>query len=947
MENTTTLKVKKPLEYYNKILKIDFKKLFIALTKSAVMFKMADVRSSLKEFFDVLNALDLKSDPNGLAYRLMIKAMVNAAHNLASEYQSSFKSEFTQQEKLYDNEDYVKFLDSLNNVLVSKELEISSDSFKHPRSISFLVDFSESFKQWLVFFGLHENEAQNITNRLPAYFVMALNDEWRSNPTEYNAILQKTDTPFSDAATRELQWQRYYAFLEKQTNESVFGESFGLKQIFIPLRGYFQKRVEEDKESTHTELENPKIENIPFNVADELENWLNTIECNDTIKFISGGPGSGKSSLAKIWCAEVAEMQAIRVLFVPLHLFDLQGDIMESLGKFVSQNPDIAFTFNPLKLSESKDKLLIVFDGLDELSQQGRYATEIASNFITTLHQQSSLLNRDNHIKVLFLITGREMAIQSNTTQFRLYNQIIHLLPYHIENIDAFDKKHEKFLKIDQRNDWWQNYAKLKNKSYNSLPKELRLERLDEITAQPLLNYLVALSLERGKINFDKDTNLNDVYKDLIEGVHERAYEAREFKQIEGLPLKDFRRILEEIAISAWHGGDTRTTSVKKIEEHISQNNLKPLLEKFEKEAEKGILRLLTAFYFRQHDVKDGDKTFEFTHKSFGEYLTATRLVNQIERISEELELKESDYERGWSENEALIKWMSIASFTAVDIYLFEFIKDEIREKQIEKVKKWQQHIAKLISYMLHHGMPMLEPRKGFKEETALARNASEALLVLHSACANYTDIVSPIISPSGTSFSAWISSLQHQRDSTHNMLGFLCLNHLDIERNIFYIADLFGANLYKSDLYFCGFTFSNLQGADLRDANLQRAYLDQANLQRADLQRADLQDANLQDANLQDANLRDANLQGANLQGADLQRTNLEGADLRDANLRRANLQGAYLQRTNLEGAYLQRADLQRTNLEGANLEGANLGGANLTGLDLKVAINSDKVIL
>lgn len=911
MENTTTLKVKKPLEWYNRILKVDFKKLFIALSKSAVMFKMADARSSLKEFFDIFNAFDLKSDSNGLAYRLMIKAMVNAAHNLASEYQTYFKSEFTEQAELYDNDNYVKFLDSLNAVLESKELEISSDTFTHPRSISFLADFGESFKQWLVFFGLKEIEAQNIANRLPAYFVMALNDEWRSNPSEYNAILQKTDTPFTIAATRELEWQRYYAFLEKQANESVFGESFGLKQIFIPLRGYFQKRVEEGKESSHRELENQKIEKIPFYVANELENWLNTTECKHTIKFISGGPGSGKSSLAKIWSAEVAEKQAIRVLFVPLHLFDLQGDIIEAIGKFVSQNPDIAFTFNPLNKSESKDKLLIVFDGLDELSQQGRYATEIASNFIATLSQQSNLLNRDNDIKVLFLITGRELAIQSNTAQFRLHNQIIHLLPYYIKNTYYFDEKYHGFLEKDQRDEWWKNYAELKNKSYDKLPNELKLERLDEITAQPLLNYLVALSLERGKIKFNRDTNLNDVYKDLIEGVHERAYEARQFKQIEGLPLKDFRRILEEIAISAWHGGDTRTTSVKKIEEHISQNNLKPLLEKFEKEAEKGILRLLTAFYFRQHDIKDGDKTFEFTHKSFGEYLTAARLVNQIERISEELELKEKDYERGWSENEALNKWMGIASFTAIDEYLFEFIKDEVREKKIDKVKKWQEHITKLISYMLYHGMPMLEPRKSFKEETALARNASEALLVLHSACAYYTDVVSKINTPNITSFSAWISSLQPQREGGKNLLGFSCLNHLYLEFNIFDMADLYKVNFYKSEFAACRFYSSTLLLADLRRVKLEGANLEGANLQRA-------------------------NLEGANLEGADLRE-----ADLRKADLRKADLEGADLRGADLRGADLRGADLREVNLEGTDLE-----GTDLEGVDLKGAINSDKVI-
>jgi Pentapeptide repeats (8 copies) len=905
MEDTTSITVKKPLSWYNRNLKTDFKKLFVALTKSAVMFKIADARSSIKEFVDVFNAVELKTDTSGLAYRLLIKAMVNAAHNLAMESKGLFRSDLQAKEQLYDDDEYVKFLDSLNTILETKELVINKDSFKNPRSISFLSDFADSFKQWLIYFGTGEASAQNITNRLPAYFIMALNDEWRSSPSEYNAILQKIDTPFTAAANRELEWQRYNAFLEKQVNESVFGESFGLSQIYIPLRGYYkQEKTKQTDSNDRLETHTKEFEKIPFYVHDELNKWLRTSECKHCIKFISGGPGSGKSSFAKMWSHEVAAQNPIKVLFIPLHLFDLQSDIQDAVGKYVKINQDINFSFNPLSTQENQEKLLIVFDGLDELSQQGRYAMEVAHNFVNALDSLSKQINRDNSIKTLFLIIGRELAVQANTSQFRLSEHILHFLPYFLRENEQryFPQSEREILKIDQRNDWWVKYGQLSGTNNSDLPEELKIERLDEITAQPLLNYLVALSLRRGKIKFSTDTNLNDIYKDLIEGVHERAYEGHEYKQIEGLELRDFKRILEEIAVSAWHGGDSRTTSIKRIEEHITRNGLKPLMDRFEKEAEKGILRLLTAFYFREHGISDGEKTFEFTHKSFGEYLTATRLVEQMIRMSDEMELKTKEYDRGWSEEEALKKWMEIASLTAIDGYLYQYLEDEIKEKPIENVKVWQKNLINLLSYMLHKGMPMLEPRKSYKQETALARNASEALLVLHAICANYTKIISKVDSPTPEAFGEWISTLQLQRVVEQNVIGFSCLSFLNLSNSIFDMKDFHNANfsysiLNQSMLRFSCLFFANLSDADLSGAYLLKADLLKANLLKANLSRVDLLRADLSDARLSGANLSGANLSGADLSGANLSRADLSGANLMDIHPMNMDMIGTLMQ--------------------------------------------------
>ena len=106
------------------------------------------------------------------------------------------------------------------------------------------------------------------------------------------------------------------------------------------------------------------------------------------------------------------------------------------------------------------------------------------------------------------------------------------------------------------------------------MPVELNQGNLVEITAQPLLNYLVALSYDRGNLDFSKESNLNAIYEDLLERVYERDWADIPFRALEDkVSQKDFIRILEEIAIACWHGNG-RTATVQQIEECCTSGRL-------------------------------------------------------------------------------------------------------------------------------------------------------------------------------------------------------------------------------------------------------------------------------------------------------------------------------------------------------------------------------------
>ena len=515
------------------------------------------------------------------------------------------------------------------------------------------------------------------------------------------------------------------------------------------------------------------------------------------------------------------------------------------------------------------------------------------------------------------------MVIQANQDELRKSEQVLHMLPYFIPENDRYEYEDENnLLEEDQRNLWWQKYGEVSENNYTEVPEELKLDSLVEITSQPLLNYLVALSYKRNqdpsienKIDFSEATNLNTIYQNLLKSVYRRGWDTTQHPTLKGVEYGQFVRILEEIALAAWHGNG-RTTTVREIEEHCHSSGLKNLLKIFAERAESGVTNLLTAFYFRQSGYRrEGDRTFEFTHKSFGEYLTARRIVRALKKVNKELQERKEDPDEGWGEKQALTHWITICGASAVDEYLFSFIIQEIALQDKEIVKKWQQTLCHLIEYMLRQGMPMekIDPRPSYKEECRQSRNAEEALLAVLNSCARYTKEISEIKWQSRSSFSQWLSHLQNDIKDGSQIIFNQCLSWLDLKE-----VNLECASLKEA----------NLEGANLEGANLLKANLLKANLQEASLAGVNLQEASLAGAILLKTNLIKANLRRANLQTACISGSNLEGANLEGANLLKANLEGANLLKANITIAIIDDEDPGFTYFEIANFAGANLYG-------------------
>jgi hypothetical protein len=386
--------------------------------------------------------------------------------------------------------------------------------------------------------------------------------------------------------------------------------------------------------------------------------------------------------------AELAE-RGDRVLWIPLHLLDPTKDLVKALDELIDSNLDNLYPPNPLKKEQSQQRLLVILDGLDELAMQGKLATEVAQQFLQRVKEDLQRFNQSS-LRVQVLVSGRELVVQ-HLGEAKDSQQILHLLPYWLSEEDLKKNSYvdeQSLIKIDQRQDWWERYEKLKGENYGGLPKELaQIETLQEITAQPLLNYLVALSYNEGELDFSKKISLNQIYNDLLNQIYKRDWaDKRQHPTIVKVEKEDFVKVMGDIAIACWHG-DGRTTTLTNVEKFCKNSGISHILEQFEIPEGQRLTHLMTAFYFRQKGLKGTQKTFEFTHKTFQEYLSVRRIVAEIGEIEKKLA---ENPEQDWNKQECLLRWIVLCGAEAMDRYLFDWLLGEMQLRTGEQVAQWQ-----------------------------------------------------------------------------------------------------------------------------------------------------------------------------------------------------------------------------------------------------------------
>ena len=83
-----------------------------------------------------------------------------------------------------------------------------------------------------------------------------------------------------------------------------------LRQIYIPLRALTEKPISYKKEEGNESK-------IVVELEKEVLDWIVQEDTRDTIRLISGGPGSGKSSFLKMISTKIASESSVKLIFIP------------------------------------------------------------------------------------------------------------------------------------------------------------------------------------------------------------------------------------------------------------------------------------------------------------------------------------------------------------------------------------------------------------------------------------------------------------------------------------------------------------------------------------------------------------------------------------------------------------------------------------------------------
>ena len=368
------LTVKKPVCLWNRELSLSPKAFFCSLGKAAISGVASDGKGIAENILGAANEIGLLEKPENRAWLLIYKSLLQTLSELINEYKEFFRAKLDEQAQQGLAAELEKALNAI-------EVGLDASFFDSPHKLPLLEDIKPCLIIWLMGLGMSNAEAISLHLRLKKRFVLALHHQWLTAPNDYAGIEEALNSPFVTATKAQRGWMQYNAWLQEQANERMFAEAFSLSEVFVPLRADYKEKKNGEKQPEDGRLDDPEIKRIVVDLHLEMETWVRNFDSANAVRIICGGPGSGKSSFAKMFAAFVArEIEEVPVIFIPLHHFDPSDDLISAVEQFIKGERFL--TGSPLDATEGEKRIVIIFDGLDELSMQGKAAAETAQFFI-------------------------------------------------------------------------------------------------------------------------------------------------------------------------------------------------------------------------------------------------------------------------------------------------------------------------------------------------------------------------------------------------------------------------------------------------------------------------------------------------------------------------------------------------------------------------------------
>jgi len=690
----------------------------------------------------------------------------------------------------------------------------------------------------------------------------------------YQSISSVFSVGGAQASDFELNWTAYRQRLVFDFEvRSLFGQEenrISLSQLYVPLRGYWYKS--KDAEENGDRGESLSFTHSIGEIDSTLDEWVLLGNEEDSLRLIGGGPGSGKSTTLKAFARRMADRVEFRTLFIPLQHIDLEGSLRDSVNNYFTEQSNSAFVHPPLARVAVEDgpPIVLIFDGLDEIARPGEAANEVVNLFATKLVQLMSALRGDAGKPVKAVVSGRMPSFQAARRFLSArYDSCIEVYGY--SPLSDVVSEADPLWRLDQRPIWWERYAELIGLG-KDVPAAFSSKQLAGITHEPLLCYLLVLSGFATENWQQAAENPNRIYRALIDSVWERGWgEGHRKRQGPGRSLSksNFNDLMQTIALAAWHGGDTRVATEGNFAHAVKVMGAQEAWTNFTTDNGTDVTNLAMNFYMKASEARQ--RGFEFTHKSFGDYLAARAILDFAEQlpvwINRNLEHAMSD-------------WLAATGTGTLTREILIFLRDEVRLRLFESQNQTlggypDRTIAnkvafeKLVSSALADGFPAGSHSGSWRSaETRQANAEVMAWAVLNSFACGLASVGSEhhrvVIDwpPGGDAFHQLLRRCGQLRSAGNPFL--LCFSYIIAPR-----TDFFGLSLFTIDLRGADLSHSNFAGCHLIDANLRGANLSGVDFQRAMLDRADLTDATLLRATLIDTRMEGAMLDGSDLSGA------------------------------------------------------------------------------
>lgn len=847
---------------------VDKKKLAIALGKVGLNAAAGNIVEAFKDLVDAADAFTRDGPGDATAEdgaRLLLQrgAYTAAIRNI---------QRFARQAPLLAAEADPREIEAeLARHTADTPLELTAVAFSDPERWPALSVVLDAFADWQRVCRVPEEHREAMRLAFREDFVLALAAELRdpSRESDYRAMLAEVTrtTPLDGAAQRTLDWQAYRARLVEAVHRPLRSldperiPRFSLHDLYVPLRA----SVGEPPAPEHRRTDDKPI---PIRWLDaELDGWIERADARDAVRVLSGEPGAGKSSACAMLAARLAR-QGRRVLLVPLGRLNYRGDAGAELSRFLRD--ELGHDALERIRGGGEPPLVLILDGLDELAKASQGAQAVLGNFVSNLGHAWSEWNWEG-LRVLLLLAGRPGATNAMEPIARADGARLHVLRFRIEEHRRGWFAPSELAALDQRSAWWERFGRAEG-----LPTFLKQDstHLTSLTEQPLLNWLIAQILKlEGEERAATIDGVHDLYTRLfghvLDRVHRRGGNSPP-EAVDALGRANLERMLEEVAVAAWHAGGDRTVPFPVVQDRLTMAGLDGHLDRLKEQRDEALGSLLDSFFCHAHAGQE-HRAVEFTHKSFGQFLTARRIVREVAAIHRRLGPEDDQRDV----LDGLRRWLALCGPAVMDRDLLNFLRSEVACKarggpSTSDVAGWRHTLARLFEDCVRMGMPLPEESFRARDAERRVRNAEIALLVTLDATVSATLVPAERsvirLEPEGEENSTTAAS------TLHRLLG--SVTDWSIVRACLSCLNLRDANL----------TGINLWGANLRDADLRNVDLWGANLKAADLTGANLRDANLTHADLTRANLTRANLTGVDLWGANLTHADLTGANLTNA---------------------------------------------------------------